>query len=100
MVFVQITMYCMRLFDDSRAVACVFNEKVVEKGKKGSRRMSFACPSTKLRAVERHQPSPPLSQRKGERNRLVLLAAGPAESIFVKWYVFLDSRGIIIIPSI
>jgi hypothetical protein len=53
--------------------------------------VSFAWPSTKLRAIERHQPSPPLSQRKGEGNRLVLLAAGPAESIFVKWYVFMDS---------
>ncbi len=88
LVSVQIAMYGMCLFDDSRAVACVFSEKVVEKDKKGSRRVSFARQSTKLRAMERHQSSPPLSQRKGEGNRLVLLAAGPAASIFVEWYVF------------
>ncbi len=52
--------------------------------------MSFAWTSTKLRAMERHQPSPPLSSRKGEGNRLVLLVAGPAVSIFVKRYVFLE----------
>ena len=61
-----------------------FIEIVVEKDKKRSRKMSFARPSTKLRSIERHQPSPPLSQRKGEGKRLVLIVAGPAEYIFVK----------------
>jgi hypothetical protein len=73
-----------RPFVDSWGVACIFTEIVVEKDKKRSRKMSFARPSTKLRSIERHQPSPPLSQRKGEGKRLVLIAAGPAESIFVK----------------
>jgi len=88
-VSVQITVYCMCLFGDWRDVVCVFSEKVVEKDKKRSRRVSCAWQSTKLRAMEGHQSSPPLSQRKGEGNRLVLLAAGPAVSIFVEWYVFL-----------
>ena len=78
-----------RPFVDSWGVACIFTEIVVEKDKKRSRKMSFARPSTKLRSIERHQPSPPLSQRKGEGKRLVLIAAGPAESIFVKSTFFL-----------
>ena len=75
----------VRARSSTRGVSPVFfTEIVVEKDKKGSRRISFAWLSTKLRSVERHQPSPPLSQRKGEGKRLVLIAAGPAESIFVK----------------
>ena len=77
-----------RPFVDSWGVACIFfTEIVVEKDKKRSRKMSFARPSTKLRSIERHQPSPPLSQRKGEGKRLVLIAAGPAE--------FFSSKGTI-----
>ncbi len=90
----------VRPFVESRGVACVFTEIVVEKTKKGSRKMSFAWNSTKLRAIERHQPSPPLSQRKGEGKRLVLIAAGSAESIFVKRYVFLESNASIMWPPI
>ena len=75
----------MRARSSTRGVSPdFFTEIGVEKDKKGSRRMSIARPSTKLRSIERHQPSPPLSQRKGEGKRLVLIAAGPAESIFVK----------------
>ncbi len=73
-----------RPFVDSRGVAWIFYRNSCGKRQKGSRKMSFARPSTILRSVERHQPSPPLSQRKGEEKRLVLIVAGPAESIFVK----------------
>jgi hypothetical protein len=45
-----------------------------------SRRVENAYHTPNFRALEREAPFPPLSMRKGEGKRHVLLAAGPATS--------------------
>ncbi len=55
---------------------------------KVSKRAENAYQTPKLRAVGRESPPPPLSLKKGERKRLVLLAAGPATACGTFSWVF------------
>jgi hypothetical protein len=57
---------------------------------KGSRRAENAYLTPKLQAVGRESPSPPLSLRKGEGERHVLLAAGSAVTFSAFSWIFQD----------
>ncbi len=80
-LFSRLRLVCQ--FDVRDVVTCflqwIFWEKV-------SRRVENAYQTPKFGAVGGQSPSPSLSLRTGEGKRRVLLATGPAASL---WYVFL-----------